>query len=110
MSPALMHEALIGRRRALQPEVSDALLSAGISVDTTPLLGIDDVMVDTGIYERAKRGSSAIILPAFRRTSDGPELYDLIAIGLHSHRSATRRGAVQMLGEEWIEAAFIHDR
>lgn len=107
---ALMREALANRRRALRPEVTAGLQAAGLPVDTAPLLGIDYVTANNGIYEPAKDESPAIIVPAFRRTSDRSELFDLVAIGLHSHRAATRCGEAQILGEEWIDAATIHDR
>lgn len=110
MRRILLREALSSRCRALQPEVFGGLLAAGIPVDTTPLLGIADVTVNNVIYEPVKDGSAAIILPTFKCTDDRSELYDLIAIGLHSHRSATRCGMVQILGDEWIDAAFIHER
>ena len=106
----LMREALNNRRRALQPEMAADLAAAGICSDATVLLGLDSVVVSHGIYETAKHGSAAVILPAFRSTTDRRELYDLVAIGLHSRRAATRCGNAQMLGDEWIEAAFAHDR
>jgi len=101
-----MLEVLANRRRALQPEVAAALDEGGIPIDTTLLLGVDYVRVNGGIYEPAKEGSSAITVPYLNERG---ELEDIVAIGVHSRRSATRCGRAQILGAHWLDDAFMEN-
>ncbi len=103
MTP-LMREVLSNRRRALQPAVAAALDDAGIPIDTTDLLGVDYVQMHGGIYEPARDGSSAITVPYLNERG---ELEDIVAIGVHSRRSATRYGRAQILGAHWLDDAFM---
>src|SRR5262245_44637794 len=69
-----------------------------------------DQHVGPAYYEPTPDGNAAVIVPAFSYENGSPDLYDLIAVGLNSGRSATRRGLVQYLGESWLDDAWVHEK
>lgn len=60
-------------------------------------------------YEPTGDGNAAVIVPAFTYENGSPDVYDLIAVGLNSGRSATRRGLVQYLGERSLDVAWVNE-
>ena len=92
-------------RAALQAEGMCALADVGLRADRGSLIGFARVKVANGFYEPAADGSAAVIVPAFTHEDGSPDVYDLVAVGLNSRRSATRRGIVQHLGDLWLDVS-----
>ena len=109
-SITLLDEFRSDHRAALQPEGSGALAAHGLQAKTGALVGYSRVRATRGLYDPAEDGSPAIIIPAFSYevgSNDIHGIYDLIAVGLTSRRTATRCGIVQCLGERWLDLAWV---
>ena len=100
MSP-LLRELLAARRTARLPELADALQACGLPIDGASTWGVGFVDIDSHNYAPAVGGKPAIIVPLF----EGGALLDLIAVGLETRSTRTRRGLATVLGQEWLEHA-----
>jgi hypothetical protein len=101
MSP-LFPELLAARRTARLPELADALQACGLPIDGAATWGVGFVeMIGAHNYAPAAGGKPAVICPLFQ---DGA-LLDLVAIGLATRATRTRRGIATVLGREWIDHA-----
>lgn len=110
MSADMLGEFRGNYRAALQGEGAQALAGVGLRADAGPIIGYTRVKASGGFYEPTIDASPAIIVPAFTREDGSADMYDLVAIGLTSRRSATRRGILQHLGDRWLDLAVAHDK
>lgn len=99
----LLRELLQAHRKARQPEILGALHTCGLDINTGPVWGVDYVQADAHHYQPMPNGKSAVIVPYF---VDGT-LLDLVAAGLATRSSRTRRGVCTVLGGAWIDHARI---
>jgi hypothetical protein len=100
MSP-LFCELLVARRTARLPELAAALQACGLPIDGASTWGVGFVDIDAHNYAPADGGKPAIIVPLF----EGGALLDLIAVGLETRSTRTRRGLATVLGQEWLDHA-----
>jgi hypothetical protein len=100
MSP-LLRELLAARRTAHNPELAAALQACGLPIDGGSTWGVGFVDIDAHNYAPAAGGKPAIIVPLF----EGGALLDLIAVGLETRSTRTRRGLATVLGQEWLDRA-----
>ena len=99
---ALLRELLTAHRIAGNPERVAALQACGLPIDGPTIFGTALVeIIDAHNYAPAAGGKPAIICPLFE---DG-RLLDLVATGLETRASRTRRGVATVLGQEWINRA-----
>ena len=99
---ALLRELLAAHRIAGNPERAAALKACGLPIDGPTIFGAALVeIIDAHNYAPAAGGKPAIICALFE---DG-RLLDLVATGLETRATRTRRGVATVLGQEWINRA-----
>ena len=99
-----MRELLIANREAQHPEAKAALTACGLGLRGGPVWGVGCVTVQGEFYTPAlphETGAPAVIVAAFENGA----IIDLVATGLHSRKSKTRRGVTTCLGGDHIERA-----
>ena len=101
----LLRELMQAHRKARQPEILAALRACDIDINTGPVWGVDHVQADAHHYAPAHDGKPAIIVPYI---VDGA-LLDLVAAGLTTRSSRTRRGVCTVLGGAWLDHARINE-
>jgi hypothetical protein len=95
----LLRELLAANKVAKSPDLATALQGCGLPITT--VWGVSFVEIDAHHYAPVAGGKPAIITPLF---VDG-ELHDLIATGLQTRSTRTRRGIATVLGQQWIDHA-----
>jgi hypothetical protein len=98
---ALLRELLAARRTARLPELAAALQACGLPTTGASTWGVGFVDIDTHHYAPAVGGKPAIIVPLF----EGRALLDLIAVGLETRSTRTRRGVATVLAQDWLDHA-----
>jgi hypothetical protein len=95
----LLRELLAARNVARSQDLVAAVQACGLPSDT--VWGVSFVEIDAQHYLPVPGGKPAIITPLFQ---DGV-LLDLVATGLQTRATRTRRGIATVLGQEWIDHA-----
>jgi len=114
MNSSLLAEFCSNYRAGREGEGAAALTAEGISNER--ICGYAEVVTFSSFgrgpafYEPTPDGNAAVIVPAFTYENGSPDVYDLIAVGLNSGRSATRRGLVQYLGERWLDVPWVQEK
>jgi len=100
----LVRELLLANRTAQHPDAKVALTACGLGLRGGPVWGVGSVTVQGEFYTPAlphEIGSPAVIVPAVENGA----IVDLVATGLLSRKSKTRRGVAVCLGADRIERA-----